>query len=141
MKTRMNEVSIDAFFETDKSEKRKKVLEVIKKFEASDYYITSHFIARVASMPLQTVTGRINELRYDYGLIKVDGKCKRNTTYRLRKPDEEPDERPLSWEQKHEKLLGELGSLHNSIVIAKQMNSASVENIFHRLRVIIMTNR
>ena len=135
MKTRMSESSIAAFIKSDRKTALKKVYNCISIIEGGATYEEIH---RFTNIKHATITGRINELRYDYQLVVADGSISGKTLYRLRKFGEAPDERPLSWEQKYEKLIGELVSLHNSIAIAKQMNSASVENIFQRLREIII---
>ena len=67
MKTRMNENSIKSFTENDFNTNRFEVYLFIKESEKPVNYIE---VAKGLNMPIPTVVGRINDLLYDYQLIK-----------------------------------------------------------------------
>ena len=86
MKTRIQEQSLNAF---PKAETQiGKVYEVFKK----GYKLSYQNVADLTGLPIPTVVGRINSLRFKYGLIVADGKdLKNRNIYRLRKQGEPMD--------------------------------------------------
>ena len=104
METRMSENSLIANHRVDKVSQKKKILQVYKK----GYKIGATTVSDLTGIPLGTVTARINELRYEDGLIiKVGDDHRNRSIYKLR-TDEPKDSRELS---KYEKLLKDLTDL------------------------------
>ena len=110
-KTRMTESSLDAFYKIlpELSKRREQVL---RPFLNGNY--TAHEIVKITGIALQTVTARINELRYDFGILVGSYEIRDGrTVYRLRNPKCEPiDERPLSVEDRLKKFINKWEHIH-----------------------------
>ena len=101
----MSENSLISNHRVDKVSQKKKILQVFKK----GYKIGATTVSDLTGIPLGTVTARINELRYEDGLIVKVGDDPRNRSiYRLRKEGEPIDTRDLS---KYERLVKDLTGL------------------------------
>ena len=109
METRMSENSLISNHRVDKVSQKKKILQVFEK----RYKIGAITVSNLTNIPLGTVTARINELRYDDGLIVKVGDDPRNRSiYRLRKEGEPIDTRDLS---KYERLVKDLTELKKKL--------------------------
>jgi len=89
MRTRIAITSWETFLDIQEKlpKRRAQVLEAFIRGER----LTAYEVAERCSLPLHTVTGRINELRYDYWYIIKDGTKDGRSLYRLRREGENPD--------------------------------------------------
>ena len=108
MKTRINDNSVYAYTHLDfntRSKHKAAIIEIIK----STGTISTEGICYHTGIKQSTVAGRVNELRYEDKVIKFVKRIRniRNAPldmFRLREKDEQPDERPPSWEEKYNEL-------------------------------------
>lgn len=121
MKTRMAETSLQAFEATNKSRDKSIILRCLTNY---GYLMSAKRIADLTGLDLETVNGRIYDLRYKHGLIVADGVGNKRTLYRLRRPDEAPDVQPLS---KHQKLYADIVLLAETLQHSDNINTLQAQ--------------
>lgn len=99
MKTNVTETSLFAY-ETIKPELRKRQQEVFNAIDRLEY-ATAKDVSKFLHLPINSITGRINELLYDKQMIKIDGFDFKQRIYSVRKEGEPLNVRKLT---PHEKL-------------------------------------
>jgi len=109
MKTRVAETSIEAFLKSDRQTGCKRIYEALKLRGPSTYTELVFY----TGLKISTATGRIYDLRYKFQLIVADGIKNGKTIYRLRKQDEKPDERIISFRELYFELLQKYNDLKN----------------------------
>ncbi len=89
MKTKMANNSLISYKTADIKGTKLVILEALRKYGR----LSAFEIVDITGLPLQSVTGRINDLRYKFQLIVADGSERNRTKYRLREDGELPDTR------------------------------------------------
>ncbi len=107
MKTRMNKNSLNAYRQLRPTSKAFIIFELIKANPQGLNYVE---IAEKLQMKLPTVVGRLNELMYDYQLIKVAKVVKDVSYYVAREPDDPTNKRPESLKERLQKMIDQCES-------------------------------
>ena len=126
MKTRMNQNSIKTFENIERPTKAYIIYAYIKEVNEPISYIK---LANDLKMPVPTVVGRLNELMYDYQLIKV-GLIRNNINhYVLRQPTDKFNDRDESNTVTRERVV----RIHDVLQVAMKrgvLTASAITGIF-----------
>lgn len=128
MKTRINQNSIKTFENIERPTKAYIIYAYIKEICEPISYIK---LANDLKMPIPTVVGRLNELMYDYQLIKV-GLVRNNINhYILRQPTDRFNSRDESNTVTRERVL-RIHDVLQRLAKSEKLNNETITGVFEK---------